>query len=481
LLEKKVLKSAFKWQVFNISLQAILQFVFIFISARVLPKEVHGAFAILNALIFVMTISSEGGVSSALIQRKNVNDKHISIAFYITMLISTILFIAIFFSSGIISEFYDQKIGINEIRWASIVFVLMALGKVSESYLIKYFKYKELFISKNVSFLIGNIVCVYFFAKLGYGIFALIYGFIVTQSINTALYYLFYRHSLKFNWGKKEFNELFYFGSSFTLLRVVNYLSSQIDKLLIGKFYSVTALSVYEKGQYISRMPAKYVGNTIDSLMFSAFSKIEDNVKKGKYFLMITAGIFFSGLYFACLFYFNSDIIVTIILGSNWLDTVPYLQLLSIAIPAILLARLGDVIVRSENKMFKSLPVKLGFLLLLLGSIYIFSDSELLFVTAMVVVCYWLHGAAMFTLSVLLLKSNPLKFLKLYVLIIVLIVMLILKYFGIDNVGLSDLNKIIINIFTDVLLLLIAGWLFRKKPFVVKIKSAFLGLLKKKL
>ncbi len=481
MIEKKLLKSAFKWQVLNISLQAILQFTFIYISARVLPKEVHGAFAILNALIFVMTISSEGGVSSALIQRKTVNDKHVSIAFYITVLISTVLFIAIFFTAGFISDFYDQKIAVDEIRWASFVFVLMALGKVSESYLIKYFKYKELFISKNVSFLIGNIIGVYIFATLGFGIYALIYGFIITQSINTGIYYFFYRHSLKFDWGKKEFNELFYFGSSFTLLRVVNYLSSQVDKLLIGKFYSVTALSIYEKGQYISKMPAKYVGNTIDSLMFSAFSKIEDTVKKGNYFLLISAGILFSGLYFACLFFFNSDLIVSIILGDNWLDTVPYLQLLSISIPAILLARLGDVVVRSENKMFKSLPVKLAFLILIIASIYVFKDSELLFVTAVVVGCYWLHGAAMFVLSIILLKSNPLKFIKLYALILVLTLLLILKYSSIDLLGLSNIYKIIFNILTDLVLLLGVGLLFRKNPFVIKIKNAVLDLLKKKL
>jgi len=474
LLEKGKIKSAFKWQVLNISSQAILQFVFIMISARILPKEVHGAFAILNALVFVMTISSEGGVSSALIQRKIINKKHISIAFYLTVFISLFLFIIIYFSSDFISDFYDRKVKMKEIQLASLIFVIMAIGKVSEAFLIKEFRFKQLFISKNISFIIGNILVVFVLANLNFGIYSLILGFITTQLITVLLYYYFSQHSFAFNWGKKEFNDLFYFGSSFTLLRVVNYLSSQADKLLIGKYFSVTSLSIYEKGQYISKMPPKYVGNAIDAIMFSAFSKIENKKTKGEYFDIILAFVFLIGIYFGLLFYYNADLFVAVILGDNWSDAVPFLKILSLSIPAILLARIGDIIVRAENKMFKSLPIKVLFLLSIIISVLVFKDEQLIFVSALIVICYWIHGFLMYFLSMTIMKRNIIRGVLIFFLLIFIGFLIYLKFYFIELLINNNWYFLLINIIVDSIILSILLFVFKNNRFVIMFKNIFI-------
>lgn len=464
MLHKGQVKSAFKWQVLNISLQAILQFAFIMISARVLPKEVHGAFAILNSFIFVLSITSEGGVSSAIIQRKEINKKHVSISFYITMALSLFMFLLIAGFAQPIANFYEEKVTAKELVWASMIFIFKALGSVSRAFLVRDFKFKKLFFANNTSFIIGNLIVVYVLSVLDYGIYALIFGYVSTQLIQSLMYFLFAKHTIKLQWGKEEFNHLFHFGSSFMLLKITNYLSAQTDKLLIGKYFDVTALSIYEKGQFISKMPPKYLGNTIDAIMFSSFSKMNSRQQKNKYFALIITGIMILAFFFAVFVHFNAGIMVKLILGKNWLDAIPFLEIFAWVIPPMILARLGDVIVRSENKMFYGVPVKVGFLAGIVAAIFILKEGELLVLTAAVVCVYWLHGISMLLLSWSILKSRIGNYSKALLIPIGVGVVFAIKYY---LVGLLDFGEWItlgINLLLDGLLILGALYYFRKHP-----------------
>lgn len=473
MIDKLKIQKAFKWQLLNISIQAILQIAFIMISARVLPQEIHGAFAILYAFVFVMAISSDVGVSTALIQRKDINLKHTSIAFYSSLCISLVLFLFVFLFSKYISVFYDQKIKVQDIRWASLIFIFMAIGKVSESFLIKNFRFKEIFISKSLSYFIGSIIVMYFLAINGFGLYALIIGFITTQSLNSILFFLWTRHSLLLRFGKKEFKDLYYFGSSFTLLRIVNYLSSQIDKLLMGKYLPLDTLSLYDKGQYIAKMPPKYIGNTIDSILFSAFSKIEDIEIKKNYLEKIVALIFGVSCYFAIVIFFNSSIIVKSILGPDWIDSAPFLRILAISIPAIILARIGDIVVRSENKMFRSLPIKIIFLIILLLSILVFRNASYLSLTAGIVVAYWIHALLMLFLSLSIVNANYLKMIKVIFVISAFTILVSLKYYLLSHYIQNDWLFLIINFFIDVILIAVIILIFKNDKNILGLINIF--------
>ncbi|MEP2937367.1 MAG: oligosaccharide flippase family protein [Gilvibacter sp.] len=477
MLHKGKVKSAFKWQVLNISLQAILQFVFIMLSARVLPKEIHGAFAIINSFVFVLSITSEGGVSNALIQRQDINKNHVSISFYITMFLSLFMFLSIAGFSKPIAQFYDEKVTATELVWASLIFIFKAWGSVSRAFLIRDFKFKQLFVSNNLSFFLGNIVMMYVLSKLGFGIYALIFGFIGTQFFQSMLYFYYAKHSLRWHWRKEEFNQIFKFGSGFMLLKITNYVSAQIDKLLIGKYFSVTALSIYEKGQFISKMPPKYVGNSMDAIMFSAFSKINDLKQKNKYFAQIVMAVMTAVTFFAVWWYYNATVLVRFILGDNWLDAVPYLEIFAFVMPAIILGRLGDIIVRSENKMFSGIPIKLGFMTGIIASVFMFKDKDLLLLTVMVVIVFWLHGFAMLALSWHILKS---KIRQYYLAILAPIAVGL--FFGVKNYLLrflttNDLYLTGIIILSDALIIGVALYIFRDHPML---KSA-LAQIKSKI
>lgn len=418
-----------------------------------IPKEIHGAFAIINSIVFLVTLFSEGGVGSALIQRKIINEKHVSISFYITLIISLCFFITLYFLSGYIEAFYDGKIEAIHIKIASFSFLTMAIGKVSRALLVKEFRFKEIFISSSLSFFIGYIVCGIYLANAGYGIWSFILALLIFQTLKSALFFFFARHSLTFSYGKEEFNQIVYFGSSFTLIRITNYISAQIDKILLGKLIDTGSLGLFEKAQFISKMPAKYVGNTIDSVLFSYISKVEQKEKKEQYFALIAGLLFIIGGYFGVVIYFNAQIFINILLGANWDEVIPLLEVLAISIPFVLLGRLSDILVRAENKIFYSAPIKIIYILLIVSSIFLVYQESLLKIISYLVGCVVIHGVLMIGMIVKTLKFSIVKILTKNVFAFLCIVLLFFKYQVIymlfESLGVNNILHFVIQIGLD--------------------------------
>jgi len=480
-------QSAIIWQFLNIIIQGVLQLFFIAITARLLPKEVHGAFAIINAIVFLVTLFSEGGVGSALIQQKESNEKDISIAFYTTVLISFSLFLLIFFLSDFISNFYEFKIKASHIKVASLSFVSMTLGKVSRALLIKEFEFKKIFISNITSFIIGYMLCGILLAYNGFGIWSLIFAILIYQSIMSLLFYFFARHSLKFRYGKKEFDRIFYFGSSFTLVRISNYLSSQIDKILLGRLIDTGILGVFEKSQFIAKMPSKYVGNTIDSVLFSYISKVGNKSEKEEYFGLILGLLFLIGTYFGIVLFIYSKIFVFTLLGENWLEVIPLLQIFSLSIPFVLVARLGDIMIRAENKIFYSLPIKIFYISMIVCSIFLQYQNGINTVSGYIVASIIIHSILIISVIIGTLHFNLINLFKKNLYCAFFFLLLISKYYFIHSLlgmfNLSLLAMLLVQLPLDLpFVLLINKYVLPQnvQKFTTKLINPFLIKLKLK-
>lgn len=466
MLEKGTVKKAFKWQIGNITLQAILQFAFIILSARLLEPEILGAYALINAFIFVLSITSEGGMSLAIIQSKEVNDKLVSISFYITMGLSLLMFLLVTLFAKNIAEFYDYKVTPMQLIVASSIFIFKAVGSVSRSFLIREFRFKEIFIATNLSFFVGNILVLILLVNLDMGVYALIGAASTMVFFFSMINYYYARHSLKFKWGREEFKFLYHFGAGSILLQTTNYLSSQMDKMLIGKYFAMAPLSMMERGQFIAKMPPKYIGNSIDSIMFSAFSKITKDEQKTSYYKLIMKVVMTFVYLFGVFFFFNAEVIVQGFLGPKWTEAVPFLQVFAFSMPPIILARLGDVIVRAENKMYNSFFIKIGFLLSLVAVILWLKSSTLLNVTIGIVITYWLHSIAMLILSARILKSSVLSYATSVLIPIGLAIIFAIKYYIIELLPVSAIWHLVINLLIDIALLGAVLYRFRENDMI---------------
>ena len=103
------LKKAGFWQTVQTLVTLISQFAYIIIMARLLSKDDYGLMAIAGGFIGIGTIFSEGGMGAALIQHKNISNKHVNAALQGSILIGGLFFAVFFFLHSILLLFSNSQ------------------------------------------------------------------------------------------------------------------------------------------------------------------------------------------------------------------------------------------------------------------------------------------------------------------------------------------------------------------------------------
>jgi len=307
------------------------QFTVRIILARLLVPKDFGIIGM--ALIFTALIQTvnELGLSAAIIQRKDINKKHLSTSFWISIFMGVILCIIAVIVSPFIADFFKERLVQPVISILSVGFILGSFGAVHRTLLAKKIDFKSVAITETGAAAFSGIVSVVL-ALLGFGVWSLVIGSLVGSFGRSALLWLRcpWRPSMIFD--LKSFKELFGFGRNVMGSRILNYISSNADYLLIGKFLDVTCLGLYTLAYQMAIFPLFRISSIVTRVTFPTFSMIQDNnanlrvgyLKAIKYTSLITFPLLGGLAVVAPKF-------IPIVIGEKWMPMVLPLQILCIA------------------------------------------------------------------------------------------------------------------------------------------------------
>ncbi|AKB76259.1 Lipopolysaccharide biosynthesis protein WzxC [Methanosarcina lacustris Z-7289] len=307
------------------------QFIVIIVLARLLYPEDFGIIGM--AVIFtglVQTIN-ELGLSAAIIQKKNINDNHLSTSFWISLGLGISLFITTVIISPYIADFFKNELVGPVVSVLSIGFIFGSCSVVHRSLLQKNIEFKKIAITEIVASVMSGSLSI-ILALFGFGVWSLVFGTILSNFTRSVLLWKVctWRPSMTFD--LTSFKELFSFGAHVMGSRFLNYIDSNIDYLLIGKFLSATALGHYTLAYQLSTFPLTRISSIITSVTFPTFSIIQDDndtlryayLKVIKYISTITFPLL-AGLIMV------APDFIPIAFGEKWAPMIVPLQILCVA------------------------------------------------------------------------------------------------------------------------------------------------------
>lgn len=131
--------------------------------------------------------------------------------------------------------------------------------------------------------------------------------------------------AIKMVWSYSSFQFLSYFA---------NYFSRNIDKLIIGKYFSLGQLGYYEKSYRLMQLPLQNITYVISPVLHPVLSSLQDQKSelgaKNKRLTEILSQISFP---LGMVLYFCAYEIIMILFGENWKPAVPIFQILAISVP----------------------------------------------------------------------------------------------------------------------------------------------------
>lgn len=323
--------------------------------------------AIAGAIMGVGNIFVQGGMGTALIQKKNINDNYINAALQTSLLFGIVLFGVFFLLAPLLSSFYGDYRLNSIIKVISVNFILLAISNISINLLHKKFKFKNTALITIVSLLLGYMTGIYL-ALNDFGVWSLIVATLLTSFIKTIGCFMYapFKVSNKFHY--KEAKELFGFGSGMMLLAISNYFSNNGLNLIFGKIFTPGVLGIFERTSLLKTLPSQFLGNIIDKVMFPVMAEIQD--QENKLITMFTFGMGLSNslmIPMSIFLIFYSPEIVGILMGEEWSDAVLPLQIMFVVLPFSNAGRMADSIIRAKGLVYKNVTRKYIFTALIIS------------------------------------------------------------------------------------------------------------------
>ena len=295
--------------------------------ARVVAPEAYGTLALITVITSLLQLFVDCGLSTALIQKKDVDDLDYSSVFYFNVFLCVGLYILTFVLSPIIAYVYDDKSLVDIIRVAGILILISGVKGVQQAYVARNALFKSFFFSTLGGTIISAIVGL-IMAYSGYGVWALVMQILSNAIFDTMILWFTvkWRPKKLFSWIRLK--SLVSFGWKLLLSSLLGSGYTSISNLLIGKVFSTTKLAYYTQGD---KYPNIIVGNiciSVDSVILPVMSKEQDDTKKVKQITKRTLKMntyilvpLMMGLAFC------AEPIVRLLFTEKWLPCVPYLRI----------------------------------------------------------------------------------------------------------------------------------------------------------
>ena len=320
------------------------------ILARNISPSAFGTMAIAGVITAFLELFVNMGFGTAIVQFKNLTERQINSLFLVGGLLGITLSAILFFSASLIAEYYHDNDLTIICRLLCLCMLFNALNVVPNGLMMKHKRFKTVAI-RTLSFQILSGIASVWGALNGWGIYALIISPIITAV--GVFCFNFYNYPQRFFinmdwsairtvWSYSSFQFLSYFS---------NYFSRNLDKLIIGKYFSMAQLGYYEKSYRLMQLPLQNITFVISPVLHPILSSLQDQKQElGAKNLKLTK--FLSELSFpiGIALYFCAYEVVMILFGKDWAASVPVFQILALSLPLQMILSTSGAIYQAAGK-----------------------------------------------------------------------------------------------------------------------------------
>ena len=305
-----------------------VRFGFTIAIARQLSPRDYGLTGMIAIFIALATLITESGFSMALIQKKDSNQKDYSTVFFFNLIASVLLYVVLYFTAGLIADFYNEPIVKDITRVAALGIIFSALITVQITILNKNLEFKiPAFIRMSAALTSGIIGVI--LAYNGFGVWSLVYPTLVGSMLSASLFWIFNKWRPSFIFSVASFKTLYKYGINIFAQGFTSILLDQIYYPLIGKFYNATELGFFSNANRFYQIFVRRITISYGRVAFPAFSSIQDKpLEFASAYRKTTISLAFILLPLTAFLIVSAKPVILILLTDKWAATIPYLQLL---------------------------------------------------------------------------------------------------------------------------------------------------------
>lgn len=273
--------SGLKWNTVSTVVCLLIQMVRIAILTRLLEKADFGLVATAMMVIAFTDIFSQLGLTSAIIHKQDITRDQYSSLYWLNLGMSIVIFLLICALSPALALFFKEESLSRIIPLLGIQVILNAFGKIFQTIKQKYLEFDFISKVRIFSTFVGFVFTV-FLALKDFGVYSLVYGQLLQTLINQLFFVVagFKTSRIRFHFKFAETVEFIRIGVYQLGSQVLDFIANKIDIFLIGRFFGMDDLGVYNLAKDLINKPYQSINSLVSSVASSYFAFIQDQVAK---------------------------------------------------------------------------------------------------------------------------------------------------------------------------------------------------------
>lgn len=302
-------------------------FIVSIVLARLLSPEDYGLISLVTVFTSIFGVFVNGGLGTALIQKKDADDVDFSTVFYSNVIIGLLCYIILYFLAPLISAFYNSSQLTSVIRVLGLTLIISGLSGVQSAYVSKKLIFKKFFFSTLLG-TIGSAIIGIAMAYYGFGVWALVAQQVSLSLFSSIVLWIIVKWRPRLVFSIEKLKTLFSFGWKLLVSSFINTLYNDIRQLIIGKVYTSSDLAYYNRGKSLPNMLVTNINTSIDSVLLPVMSDVQDQKVRLK---SMTRRAIKTSSYIMWPLMFGlmavGDNFIRLLLTDKWLPCLPFLYI----------------------------------------------------------------------------------------------------------------------------------------------------------
>jgi PST family polysaccharide transporter len=333
----------------------------IVVFARLLSPKDFGFVGMVTAITGMLSLLRDFGLSSATVQRAHVTEEQLSSLYWFNILFGAILGLGVILLAPLVTRFYNEP----GLFWVTVALapavVFNAAGVQHSAILQRQMRFTTLSAIDVGSLVVSTGVGIAM-AAAGLRYWALVATTVSFPVVSTACLWSAVRWMPSRPRMDVTIRSMIRFGGTISLLRIITYVTYNLDKVLLGRIWGASALGFYGRAYQLINVPTLLLNSAVSEVAFALLARVQhDRGRVKSYFLRSYALVLAMTIPITiCAGEFAPDL-VSVLLGPQWQQVVPLLRLLAPTILAFALTEPIDWLMYSQGMLVRSVRMSAVF------------------------------------------------------------------------------------------------------------------------
>ena len=338
------------------------------IMSRLLSKQDFGYYAAIVAVSTIFSSLSSNGIGSAIVQRKELTRQYIDNAFTLSLFIGIAVSGLLCMLSGVLARGVADESMQVPLMLYSTTLLFHCVTSVNMALMQRQLQFLRMGFINLLSLVITTIVAIVL-ALRGYGYYAILTKAILGSAISVMLSYFAAHAKYRVRFEVTIMKQIFGFSGWLMASSLFRNFANQIDRLLMSSLFSVATLGVYSRPkEFISSITDK-CNSIFDTTLFPILSSIQDEEKRiTKSYKVTLYFLNLVGMLLSMCFFCNSELIIRIFFGEEWLHINTLFQVVSLSSVLYVNGRVGDIYLR-QGILAVAIAAMVGYMIIALSKV----------------------------------------------------------------------------------------------------------------